>query len=817
MPQPVSNTTTLVSGSLLANKISYVVDGQGRNYRGGFGGLSWMSEVPPSNNVIFIGNTTTIGRGPADKPLFYPSFNNTEANIVYAVNTLPGSPGNLTTLAGAYNWATTNNFFINNSDNPIARIDADGLVFYTDAGQPTSYPQTGTSVYDLSGNSNVLTLVNGVTFNSNGYFTTDGVDDFLSSTNPQSVSNISGSDPFTFSSLFQLLQYPSSPDSARYTSLLMKGSYNPSFGISLVFDLPSGGVYTRARTYSGVRNLTLPSSSPGYGNPVQFSNASFALNRWYKVDFTSEFSGTTYTFKTYVNGTLDNSSNQTDSRFPVAFQNNSNLTINSSPLGGSGILAAMGVAQSLVYNKALSDTEIKQNYFQSNIVTDGLVFMADASNLVSYPKSGTTTYSLTGSFSGSLVNGTGYSPNNGGVFTFDGTNDYIQMPYDSYWDNNVFGTATNFTISCWAKPNLFMNWDTLITKNIQGWYSSPEGASIWTSANGFQGVFSSGVLNNPAGSTVTLSYDTTNTQKWYHVCFTGDGTTLRLYVDGIQRATGLVASRTVPVVTASVGPSFGLRDFWNGEMTGMMFYTRGITAAEVLQNYEATKDKFLGSNIVTNGLVMYLDAADKDSYSGTGTSWDDLSGNENNGTLTNGPSFLPSVNGGIFDFDGVDDWVDCGNILNYTSGPFSFGYWVNFDSFTTNASGQGPIVFYKGPFNTRGYYVQHGSTTFSFVTNQSGAVQTTSGTGVNTVGVWYYVVITRNGASVRTYVNGVDTTSSAGSHVDPASSSENFRLAVYSNSIWMNGKISNFTNYNRTLTATEVLQNFNTQKQRFGY
>ena len=52
MPQPVSTTTTIVSGSLLANKISYVVDGQGRNYRGGFGGLSWMSEVQAENNVI---------------------------------------------------------------------------------------------------------------------------------------------------------------------------------------------------------------------------------------------------------------------------------------------------------------------------------------------------------------------------------------------------------------------------------------------------------------------------------------------------------------------------------------------------------------------------------------------------------------------------------------------------------------------------------------------------------------------------------------------------------------------------------------------
>jgi hypothetical protein len=152
MPQPVSNTTTIVSGSLLANKISYVVDGQGRNYRGNFGGLSWMSEVQAENNVIFIGNSTTIGRGPADSPLFYPSFNNTEANIIYAANNLPGSPGNLLTLTGAYDWAATNNFFINNSDNPIPRIDADGMVLYLDANQPTSYPytSTGTSWYDFT-------------------------------------------------------------------------------------------------------------------------------------------------------------------------------------------------------------------------------------------------------------------------------------------------------------------------------------------------------------------------------------------------------------------------------------------------------------------------------------------------------------------------------------------------------------------------------------------------------------------------------------------------------------------------------------------
>jgi hypothetical protein len=221
------------------------------------------------------------------------------------------------------------------------------------------------------------------------------------------------------------------------------------------------------------------------------------------------------------------------------------------------------------------------------------------------------------------------------------------------------------------------------------------------------------------------------------------------------------------------------------------------------------------NNIVTNGLICYLDAANQQSYVNGSSTWKDLSGFNNSGSLVNGPTFS-SDGGGSIVFDGVNDWVNCGNILNYTSQPFSFGYWINFNSFTTNVSGQGPIIFYKGSFNTSGYYVQHGTNGLTFVTNQPGAAQFTSGGGVNTLGVWYYIVITRNGTNVRIYVNGVDTTTSAGNHINPVSSSENFRLAVYTTSIYMNGKMSNFTNYNRTLTPTEVLQNYNATKARFG-
>ena len=68
-----------------------------------------------------------------------------------------------------------------------------------------------------------------------------------------------------------------------------------------------------------------------------------------------------------------------------------------------------------------------------------------------------------------------------------------------------------------------------------------------------------------------------------------------------------------------------------------------------------------GPNVVYNGLVLYLDAANNKSYVSGSTSWNDLTSNQNVGTLTNGPTFNTGSGGSIV-FDGVDDYVDCGNI-----------------------------------------------------------------------------------------------------------------------------------------------------------
>jgi hypothetical protein len=331
-----------------------------------------MSEAPASNNVIFIGNTTTIGRGPADKPLFYPSFNNTEANIVYAVNTLPGSPGNLTTLANAYNWATTNNFFINNSDNPIARVNADGMVLFVDGGQPTSYPQTGTSWYDLSGNGIVGVLTNGPTWDSNGWFDFDGTDDWV---------QLSGLALST----------------TAYTKVAW---FNPDGATNNII---SGGGDGQHAFWMAGSATTLQAGHNGAWSTVTYSPGVMTGRWWFgAVSF-----NTSTGWKLYLNGQLVDTDAST-----ATFTGGTAVRIAAYTDAANVFNGKIATAQ--VYNKVLSDTEIKQNYFQSNIVTDGLVLMADASNLVSYPKSGTVAYNLTGSLTGSLLNGVGFSQENGG-------------------------------------------------------------------------------------------------------------------------------------------------------------------------------------------------------------------------------------------------------------------------------------------------------------------------------------------------------------------------------------------------------------------
>ena len=98
--------------------------------------------------------------------------------------------------------------------------------------------------------------------------------------------------------------------------------------------------------------------------------------------------------------------------------------------------------------------------------------------------------------------------------------------------------------------------------------------------------------------------------------------------------------------------------------------------------------------IVTDGLVLYLDAANTKSYPGSGTTWTDISGKSNNGTLTNGPTF-DSGNKGTIVFDGSNDYVSetSGLSDSLLQGDWSISFWANFDVVNTgNSTNDKPLL-----------------------------------------------------------------------------------------------------------------------------
>ena len=781
MPQPVSyNPGTPVSGSIQENSISYVVDGQNRNYRGGFGGLSWMSEVPAANNVIFIGNSVSLGRGPANIPLFYPSYNNSAANIIYAANTLPGSPRNFTTTGSAYNWAVTNNFFINNSDNPIPRINGDSLGLYIDANQPSSYPQTGTTWYDLSGIGNNCGLYNGPTWNSNGYIQFDGTDDFVG------VGNTG------------VTRLNQNYQTARFLVYITSVGPNVYAELYAVFNANRTGIKWQSN------GIGMDANGDFYN---VFVNVSNAYNQW--MDITCVIDRVSNIFKVYKNGTYIG-----QDTFTPYTANSTSITIGANNLTGNGGDYIKGnISEVSVYGKELSLSEIKQNYFQSNIVQDGLIFMVDANNIVSYEGSGTSTYSLTGSDVGTLLNGVGYSQQNGGTFVFDGVDDYI-LGTNTY-------NLNNFTAEVWIYPTATppsATYPSAISTTYPGTNSTVNYAIGWY--NGGASWFG-GFYNGSSGGWHEIFVTPPTLNTWHHYSLTYNGSVMVLYHNGIVEGTFNTTDTAAGGGPIRIGRRWDAGDYFPGNIANSKVYSRALTSTEIQQNYQATKDKFLGQNIVTNGLTINLDAANKDSYPGTGTTWTDLSGNGNNGTLTNGPLFLSNQNGGVIAFDGVDDYVGIANnsTINPNNGSFTIVCWVNSDP---SSGGDGwDLWVAKRSNGSNGYYVGvNNPSGVRFMAGNNANQRTDTGFIGYTYNTWaMFTAVLDRTANTQTIIRNnfeqsSSVTPSGGTYDNSGTLSIGGDIGI--GSYFVNGKQSIVLIYNRALSAAEITQNYNATKTRFG-
>lgn len=230
-----------------------------------------------------------------------------------------------------------------------------------------------------------------------------------------------------------------------------------------------------------------------------------------------------------------------------------------------------------------------------------------------------------------------------------------------------------------------------------------------------------------------------------------------------------------------------------------------------------------GPKTVTNGLVFCVDAADKNSYSGTGTTWNDIGGQGYTGTLTNGPTFNSS-NGGSIVFDGTDDYsiTTFSSALNLINDPttnggiISFSIWTNVISNTVG----GYIISSGGETSSTGFWManQNGSPEVGIKTTSKVwyILITSSDFPLNT---WINWTIVCDNTSMYVYKNGVIYSTSSSSGVSVSSQFSRFTIGTPTailGSYCGNNRVSNVLIYNRSLTAAEILQNYNSTKSRFG-
>ena len=221
----------------------------------------------------------------------------------------------------------------------------------------------------------------------------------------------------------------------------------------------------------------------------------------------------------------------------------------------------------------------------------------------------------------------------------------------------------------------------------------------------------------------------------------------------------------------------------------------------------------INNNIVTDGLIFYVDPAYKKSYPGSGTTSTDLV-NSVTGTLQSSGMF-ENTNNGVFDFDGATNYIDFGNAdeLNITEF-ITISAWVKASSSSTDRC----YIAKRGTSGNAYQISQYSNKAIGLSIWIGSSRKDLLGTTNHVQDVWYHVVGTYNGSYMRVYVNGVEENNQAqiGS-IDTTTNTNTSSTIGAAQGNRFNGDIGPIKVYNKTLSASEVLQNYQAQKERFGF
>ena len=483
------------------------------------------------------------------------------------------------------------------------------------------------------------------------------------------------------------------------------------------------------------------------------------------------------------------------------------------------------------------------NVWNKELTADEITSLYNQGTGAEYPFSSQTLPSLKNQFAidnGTSPSGSAPTFTDGKIdkaFTFDGVNDYIALP-----DNSLNFTG-DFSVGMWVyiTPSTYTSNSGIQIQSMScdSWFANPFGWRFMAYGNSvvlqiFNHTNNYYVLTAP----YVFAPVTSSPPGWYHILATRKaGTRSRIYINGqLSASDSNTVDPTYNLTVDTIRPTIGnLYMGVNGakqnsyfapagaKVDGVNVWQKELTQAEVTELYNSGNGKQLtvATPIVTNGLVLNLDASRLSSYPNTGTTWYDISGNGNNGNLpgTSAPVFV-TASSGIMTFDGINDYVDCGlsNISLPTN--ITLSAWIN----QSTLSGYKNIITKE---DSTGTGMDYGLTTspngnlYFWFHNGSYKIHETSTGVINNTNQWYNVVSVFDDVNniVKMYVNGVEIynqseTTSLLAHV-------NSKLFIGWRNSFLNGQpfygnISNTQIYNRALSQSEITQNFNATKSRFG-
>jgi hypothetical protein len=777
MPTPIS----YLSGNTLSYQSGMVKKGTiGLNLTSSLtGNYRWWNGVDAtSSQYLIYSDTYSTGASSESNvtPAAWSTPDLTDTSLLNLINTLPDRVGQtaFTSLSDALIWLNqSGKYFL--VKNGYENLVTSGLTLNLDAGWTNSYSGT-TSWHDISGNGKTGTLTNGPAFNSGNtgsiYF--DGTDDFCvvpsSSLNGLSSGSISVWVKFLNLNFQYVLSLPNSGGNNGFDILIENGKLDS---------------YLQATNSAG---------STG----SQFVPK---LGIWYNIVTT--YDGTTH--KLFVNGVFISSVGRSGT-----IQNGIGQTFLGRFSSAFGAYSNNYTSNAQLYNRALTQTEILQNYqlyknrFGYDVVENGLVLNLNAQNYVSYRETGTSWYDLTGNNNtGTLTNGPTFDSTTRSV-VFDGVDDYVTTS-----GNIGISGATARTLECWYYA------DSTLSKSILGYGGNSQSnlfdTMTWNNGQNIIGHYYGG--NYDTISTLPPRV-TINQNKWNHIIHMYDGTNVSIYTNGVfSNSKEFSVSNNSQLNTNNstfkigTGQFTGAYEYAKGKISGARIYNKVLSQSEILQNYYQ-------GNIVTNGLVLNLDAGNLVSYDGTGTLWNDLTNTTTGATLMNGPTYTTSNGGGIV-FDGSDDYgrlpsTSSVDVNTFTWSAFVKGIYSNTPGlfFIGSDVGQSitPYKIFIGVQNAGGVY--------KLRVNYNNVATVNLGSLVdNTL---YNLVITYNGTTTNMYVNGELIGTSNAMSGNLTSKTYTYIASTQGQYEFFNGTVYNTLFYNRALTQSEVIQNFNAHKSRYG-